>query len=322
MEETGDEHPLSETPMRAPLSTSLPRLAVVASLVAACAGIASAYDEEAVADNIQPYIGGWVGMYQVNTDDLANFARSGGSGPKLDLFWPAAPNGGVSLGVAYGRLHMGANIGYQMRNGGVISNASRSSNEISSTGLYPNFNYEVIPLDFNIDLAMLPNEYPVNLLAGGSFGVGFVRIQNPFRTLSRDQFNDSGKYVSTTYEAKENVFESSNFLLATAFVGARINLARRLNLEGQLGWRVLKTDEITYSEGYDPMRLASYTQKAVDSLSFGTLEPIPVDLSGAYVRLDLRWTFASKADKERTAALDRRRKVLDRVGAQVAVLER
>lgn len=303
--------------MRAPLSTSLPRLAVVASLVAACAGIASAYDEETVADNIQPYIGGWVGMYQVNTDDLAGIVNGSSQKPDLDLFWPAAPAGGISLGVAYGRIHLGANLGYQMINGGNISAADQAR-----YGLHKKFQYDVVPLDFNLDLAVLPNEYPVNLLLGGSLGIGFVRLQNPFLALGYGTYNDSGRLVTTTVEKKDNTFETNSFLLATGFVGARINLARRLNLEGQVGWRVLKTDGITYDQGLSPRRIADETYVGnSDTLKSYTLEPIPVDLSGAYARVDLRWTFASKADKERTAALDRRRKVLDRLGSQVAVLQ-
>lgn len=303
--------------MRAPFSSLMPRLAVVAALVASSAGLANALDEESVADHLQPYIGGWVGMYQVNTDDLELMVadnRGNGTSPRIDHFTALVPAGGISLGVAHGRLHLGANLGYQLRNGGTISSATRST-----YSLHPDYYYEVIPLDFSVEVAMLPNEYPVNLLLGGSFGIGFTRIQNPFRVLEQDQFNDSGRYVSTTYESKENVFETNSFLMATGFVGARINLARRLNLEGQVGWRVLKSDEITYSDGFSPMRVSNVNVKDGDSSGIALLEPIDMDLSGAYARVDLRWTFASKADKERTAKLEQRRKVLDRIGTQVAL---
>lgn len=304
--------------MRAPFSSSMPRLAVVAALVASSAGLANALDEESVADNLQPYIGGWVGMYQVNTEDLELFVASNRgttlTSPRIDHFSALVPAGGISLGVAHGRMHLGANLGYQLRSGGVISAANRNA-----FGLYPDFYYEAFPLDFNVEVAMLPNEYPVNLLLGGSLGIGFVRIQNPFRVLSQDQFNDSGRYVSTTFEEKDNSFETSNFLLATGFLGARINLARRLNLEGQVGWRVLKSDEITYSEGYSPLREANVTVKEEDSSAIALLEPIDMDLSGVYARVDLRWTFASKAEKERSARFEKRREVLQRLDAKVAL---
>lgn len=305
--------------MRAPFSSSMPRLAVVAALVASSAGLANALDEESVADNLQPYIGGWVGMYQVNTDDLELLVadnRGNGSSPRIDHFSALVPAGGISLGVAHGRLHLGANVGYQLRNGGDISTSLQNNPNLL---LHPGYRYEVIPLDFNVDVAMLPNEYPVNLLLGGSVGIGFVRIQNPFRVLEQDQFNDSGVFVSTTYEAKDNTFETSNFLMATGFIGARINLARRLNLEGQLGWRVLKTDEITYSEGYSPMRVSNVNVKDGDTTGIALLEPIDMDLSGVYARVDLRWTFASKAEKERSARLEKRRESLARLDSKVAL---
>jgi len=298
--------------MRAPFSTYLPRLAVVASLVASCAGLVSAYDEDNVADNLQPYIGGWLGMYQVETTDLRYLvARSSGSGktPNLDLFSSVVPAGGVSLGVAYGRLHIGANLGYQLRDGGDISKAKQDS-----FNLHPSYQYEVIPLDVNLDLAMLPNEYPINFLIGGSLGIGFTRIQNPFKGLVSQNALDT----TSTLTPKDNIWETNNFLQATGYVGARINLAQRLNLEGQLGYRILRTDAIQSDNGPNPAQPSEFTYNPDLTVKSYKLKSIPIDLSGAYLRVDLRWTFASKADKERAAALDHRRKVLERLDNKFA----
>ena len=162
----------------------------------------------------------------------------------------------------------------------------------------------------SLDLALLPNEYPINMLIGGSVGIGLFRFQNPF--LGEWRLEDT----TEVYYPKENSWETSNFLLATAYVGARINLARRLNLEGQLGYRLLNTDEIT-TDGPDPMMPGDVRQQ--DSGYVVTLKPIPVDLSGLYLRVDLRWTFASKADHERDARYEERRKVLERLDARTAL---
>lgn len=298
--------------MRAPFSSSMPRLAVVAALVASSAGLANALDEESVADNLQPYIGGWVGMYQVNTDDLelmvAKNRGTTATSPRFDHFTAIAPAGGISIGVAHGRLHLGANLGYQLRNGGAISKSLQTT-----LGLHPDYRYEVIPLDFNVDLAMLPNEYPVNLLIGGSAGIGFTRIQNPFMELSVIKGKDT-----TTYQ-KDNEFYSNNFLLATGYLGARINLARRLNLEGQVGYRLLSTDAVEFGEDPYPAQLDNYTVDSTGALKSVGLKPIEVDLSGVYARVDLRWTFASKAEKERSARLEKRRESLARLDSKFAL---
>lgn len=303
--------------MRATPSSILPRLAAVASIVASSAGLASAYDAETIGDNLQPYIGGWVGMYQVNTDDLrylAATAKGTGTTPDLDYFNPMVPAGGVSMGVAYGRLHLGANLGYQMRDGGKLSAAHQS------TGLYPDYHYDVIPLDINLDIAVLPNEYPVNLLIGGSLGIGFTRIQNPFLGMGHSEYDTSGNIKSVTVRPLSNEDETNSFGMATGYIGARINLARRLNLEGQVGWRLLRTDALEYDGPTDPAQVASTTYDSLGRIKKVELKPIPIDLSGAYARVDLRWTFASKAEKERSAALIRRRQALERLG-QVAFVD-
>ena len=301
--------------MRASSSLSLPRLATAAALVASCVGVATAYDDETVKDNIQPYIGAWIGMYQVETMDLEYLvARSrGGDKPHLDIFNPVAPAAGISVGVAYGRMHVGANVGYQLRDGEDFSKAKQAE-----YGVQPSYKYEVIPVDLSLDLAVLPNEYPINLLLGGSIGVAFVGIQNPF--LGLNMYKDSSGVI-TGYDryVKDNVWETNNFLLATGYVGARINLARRLNLEGQLGYRVLRTDALQSESGPNPAQIdyTSYDSKGTPTGM--SLKSIPVDLSGVYLRADLRWTFASRAEKEREAMLQERRKVLERLDARVAM---
>lgn len=303
--------------MRAPFSSSMPRLAVVAALVASSAGLANALDEESVADNLQPYIGGWLGMYQIQTNDLEYaVARGlGEPGPKMDLFSSMLPNGGISMGVAHGRLHLGVNLGYQLRDGDDIP--AKIKNELSVDGvtmLHPSFRYEAFPLDINFDLAMLPNEYPVNFLVGASGGISFVSIQNPLRAVA--VYYPDGRVV---VDPRENTWNTYNFVLATGYLGARINLARRLNLEGQVGYRLMKTDGLEggADAGWD--KKDSYTIDSLGNKIGDNLTPLPVDLSGAYARVDLRWTFASKAEKERSAKLEKRREVLDRLDAKVAL---
>ncbi|HOX51671.1 MAG TPA: hypothetical protein PKY05_09300, partial [Fibrobacteria bacterium] len=94
-----------------------------------------------------------------------------------------------------------------------------------------------------------------------------------------------------------NDWTYSNALLATGYIGARINLGRRLNLEGQLGWRVLQSDAMELGDGMVTGRLSEIkTDSAGKSTMF--IEPAPLDLSGAYFRVDLRWTFASQVERE------------------------
>lgn len=304
--------------MRAPFSSSMPRLAVVAALVASSAGLANALDEESVADNLQPYIGGWVGMYQIQTNDL-EYAVARGMGsttPRMELFSALLPNGGISLGVAHGRLHLGVNLGYQLRDGDDIPASIKNQVVSRTTGetmLHPSFRYEAFPVDINFDLAMLPNEYPVNFLVGASGGISFVSLQNPMRAVT--VYYPDGRVV---LDPRENVWNNYNFMLATGYLGARINLARRLNLEGQVGYRIMKTDGLEggADAGWD--MVDSYDIDSAGNMS-ANLTPLPVDLSGAYARVDLRWTFASKAEKERSARFEKRREVLQRLDAKLAL---
>lgn len=302
--------------MRAISTTLLPRLAAAAALVALCAGTASAYDEETVHDNLQPYLGVWLGMYQIETMDLEYaIARGLGSDePRIDIFNPLIPAGGVSLGVAYGRIHAGVNVGYQLRDGDDIPKKIRDSIPF----LHKSFRYEVIPVDVNIDLAVLPNEYPINLLLGGSVGIGFVNIQNPVSAVTVYTAQEDGS-TSAVLDFRDNSWNTYNFTLATGYVGARINLARRMNLEGQLGYRILRTDGLEGGgdAGWD--QIDSYNLDSTGAPVSVNLSPLPVDLSGAYLRVDLRWTFASKADKEREARMEERRKVMERLDARYAL---
>lgn len=308
--------------MRAFSTTFLPRLAAAASLVALCAGTTSAYDEETVGDNLQPYLGVWLGMYQVETMDL-EYAVARGLGtdqPRIDIFNPLLPAGGVSLGVAYGRVHAGVNVGYQLRDGDDIPKKYRDSIMMSSgeSLLHESFRYEVIPVDVNVDLAVLPNEYPINLLIGGSAGIGFVNIQNPVRAVRVTTIQEDGS-SSSVLDFRDNSWNTYSFTLATAYVGARINLARRMNLEGQLGYRILRTDGLEGGDDAGWDQVDSYNLDSLGNRVSDNHSPLPVDFSGAYLRVDLRWTFASKADKEREARLEERRKVLERLDARYAL---
>ncbi|MBK9576088.1 MAG: hypothetical protein IPK50_23175 [Fibrobacterota bacterium] len=264
------------------------RLAAAMAVLCAIPSQVRAWDEERVSSEIQPYFGVWAGSYMANTDDL--FYQVGDKEKKIlgdDYFLKVVPAGGVSFGAAYGRVHAGVNVGYQMLDG-----ATNKEKELSSIGLYSKYQYQVIPIDISLDVAMLRNEAPVNLLLGGSFGIGLVGIRNPFTALgSRDSLDT---LVSFYY----NDWSYTNALLATGYVGARINLARRLNLEGQIGWRVLKSDAMELGESKVTGR-ADEARRHVDSTRWRfSYAPVPIDLSGAYFRADLRWTFASQVERD------------------------
>jgi hypothetical protein len=171
------------------------------------------------------------------------------------------------------------------------------------------YRYQVIPVDFNIDVAMLPNESPVNFLLGGSVGLGLVGMQLPYFSLAT--MVDT---AHTKFSYYKNDWNYNNFLLATAYAGARINLARRLNLEGQVGYRVLKSSEIELGNGYQLVQTNSQT--VIDSsgrVTAETKQNIPISLSSFYLRADIRWTFASQAEKDEDRAAARRKEMSERL---------
>lgn len=266
----------------------LTRLAVAGTALCTFAGTASAWDEERIQNEIQPYFGVWGGMYMVETHDLERVA-----GVSDKFFSPVLPAIGGSLGVAYGRLHVGFNSGYQLIDG-----------DRTAPGAYY-YRYQVVPTDLSIDVALLPNETPINLLVGASVGLGLVGIQNPISVIK-----ETVDSTHTRYSYYGNDWNWNNFLLSTFYAGARINLARRLNLEGQLGYRVLKSSEFELGNSEELAQVVKET--VVDSsgkVQSKQLGHIPVDLSNFYLRLDARWTFASGAERDEARAAERVRRM-------------
>lgn len=277
----------------------LPRFAAAAAMLFALPTVVGAWDEDRVQSQIQPYFGVWAGMYMVNREDLGRLAMV-----NEDNFSAILPAAGLSFGVAYSRLHVGINGGYQLIDGDK-NMVSQYGAPVYEKSYY--YRYQVIPLDASIEVAVLPNEYPVNLLLGGSVGIGLVGMQLPFYQLYRreDTLN-----VTTFYS---NDWSYNNFLLATGYVGARINLARRLNLEGQLGYRVLKGDEVYL--GHGAVLVKKYQELENDSgrLVGARSADVPVSLSSFYFRADIRWTFASQAEKDEDRVSARRREMAERL---------
>lgn len=275
----------------------LPRFAAAAAMLAALPSVVGAWDEDRVQSQLQPYFGFWAGAYMVNTDDLNSLVDD-----KYDGFRPVVPAAGMSFGVAYSRYHVGVNAGYQLLDGGKIDAA-----RMARYSYYSDYYYQVIPVDINIEVALLPNEYPVNFLIGGSAGLGIVGVKNPISMTGRMQ--DTNLVVTYHY----NEWQYDGALLGTAYLGARINLARRLNLEAQLGWRALKLDGIPYGGGWYVARTKD--MQITPSLDTTVLsKEIPsVDLSGAYFRADIRWTFASQSEKDEDRVSARRREMAERI---------
>lgn len=274
----------------------LPRFAAAAAMLAALPSVVGAWDEDRVQSQLQPYFGFWAGAYMVNTDDLNSLVDD-----KYDGFTQVMPAAGMSFGVAYSRYHVGVNAGYQLLNGGKLDAARMA------TGMYySDFYYQVIPVDVNLEVALLPNEYPVNLLLGGSLGLGIVGIKSPIaRTWHAED-------TLVVWRRHYNEWQYSGALLGTAFIGARINLARRLNLEGQLGWRVLRADEVYLGDNYELVREKEYVDTSGVHAT-RSMESIPLDLSGAYFRADIRWTFASQSEKDEDRVSARRREMAERI---------
>lgn len=279
------------------------RLAAAAAMLVALPSMVGAWDEDRVQSQIQPYFGAWAGMYMVDRQDLKDLV-----GVEEDFFSSVRPAAGLSLGVAYGRVHVGINGGYQLIDGDYnpFSVNFGSRNYITNQFYY---RYQVIPVDISVDVAILPNESPVNLLLGGSVGLGLVGMQLPFHVLA--EMVDT---AHTRYTELDNSWNYNNFLMATGYVGARINLARRLNLEGQLGYRVLKSNEINIGEGYQLVKTRSWTElDSTQQITSEEKQNIPVSLSSFYVRADIRWTFASQLEKDEDRAASRSREMTERL---------
>lgn len=277
-------------------------LAVAGAVLCTLPSSARAWDEDRVQSEIQPYFGAWAGMYMSNNQDMNEMV-----GVSDNFFTNVHPALGGSLGVAYGRLHVGLNGGYQLLDGD--RSGIRVRNSDGSDNITPNYyyRYQVIPLDVSVDVALLPNKTPVNLLVGGSLGLGLVGMQLPFYDLPGN--SDSGH---TTYTEFKNDWNWNNFLLATAYVGARINLARRLNLEAQLGWRFLKSDEIDIGHGFQVVRPYQRTvNDTTGALISSKTTNIPIDLSSVYARADIRWTFSSQQEREEAQSAERVRRMHD-----------
>ncbi len=281
----------------------LPRLAVFAAMGASLPSAVNAWDEDRVQSQIQPYFGVWLGGYMINTDDLNQMINRSRTSTRysMDNFNPVMPAAGLSFGVAYSRLHVGVNAGYQLMDGDDIARAA-------TWNVYPSYRYQVIPIDLSMDVALLPNEYPVNLLVGGSAGLGLVGIKNPYKGVV-----EYGKDGDTTFYYLENEWNYMNALLATGYVGARINLARRLNLEGQVGWRVLTSDGVEIGDVDGIGIPKSETHDSTGAVVAREMRGMSLNLSGAYVRVDVRWTFASEAEKSEDRAAARNRVMTERM---------
>ena len=288
-------------------------LAMAGAVLCALPSGAHAWDEARIQSQIQPYIGVWTGMYLVNHQDLDNLVSIDNTNLGSSFFSSALPAIGGSMGVAYGRLHVGLNGGYQLVDGGPFPYTVTESNASGNVSWKPltssyNYQYQVIPVDVNVDVALLPNETPVNLLVGGSVGIGFVGMELPIYQLAA--MPDSTHIKVTSFN---NDWNWDNYLLATAYLGARINLAKRLNLEVQVGWRFLKSSEVYM--GHNTRLVQSTSQTFSDSTgklsASGDTAQIPIDLSDAYVRADIRWTFASKEQTDEDRASDRVRRMHD-----------
>ena len=279
-------------------------LAVDGAVLCTLPSSARDWDEDRVQSEIQPYFGAWAGMYLVNHQDLDNLVSSSKQ-LSSSFFSGERPAVGGSLGIAYGRLHVGFNGGYQLIDGDYLPKAIADADASLSSTYY--YRYQVIPLDISIDVALLPNKTPVNLLVGGSVGIGLVGLQLPIYVLANEV--DS---THTRYSYYHNDWNWNNYLLATIYVGARINLARRLNLEAQIGWRFLKSDEVDLDHGY--VLQETFQNTVVDSTgksSSRTYANIPIDLSAAYVRADIRWTFSSQQERDEAATAERVRRIHD-----------
>ncbi len=304
----------------------------------------AAYDDEMAQSELQPFVGAYLGVYAPDHSDLKAVA------PGANDFNKFVPGGGGELGVAYGRFHVGMSVGYQVWNHGDLSSTEAAADQYvypasfksikkstitgnpSDTSTYvqvvdkwavindyTNYSYDMIPFDVFVDAALLSNKSPVNLLVGGSVGVSLMSIRFPYAVYGTHVGDTTRYYLGTNEVEHEAVFNLS------AYTGVRINIAERLNLEAQIGWRVAYADSIYIGDmdanlskqngGIELVQAAdgqNYYEKVGSTKAIAQA----LDMSGAYARVDLRWTFASRSDKERRDRTSMRRDALN--GAMLA----
>lgn len=310
------------------------------TLAAALLGVATlghAYDEDHVQAHLQPFVGGYVGLYQNNLDDLNKIAAN------KDDFLKLVPNAGLSLGVAYDRFHAGFSVGYQLPNSSTVTpdtaffpigysrvrkdqvtgNPADSSayvirvSQVQALPYFKKYSYDLVPMEAFAEVTMFKNSSYVNFLMGGSVGVTYSTINLPMSVYVVNSGDTTKFYRGTNITEHETLFNSSVYL------GARINIAERLNLQGSIGWRFQFTDEI-YVSDMDSYLLNSDAEAHyhvgkdygwIDNVYEGAVARQRLDLSGAFVRADLRWTFASQSEKDADRATMRRQEIRD---AQIA----
>jgi hypothetical protein len=308
------------------------RWSVLAAMLLGAVTLGHAYDEDHAQAHLQPFFGVYLGAYQNSTDDVNNLLPN-----KKNDFLPVMPNGGVTLGVAYDRFHAGFGVGYQMPNYNDLSETDRNNNAMELKDIaygrstacedtvkacyffpgtsktyraFKDFSYDVIPLDAFVEVNLFKNSSAINFLMGGSAGAAFVSLTQP-RPLYSIKVQDTIKTYFGT--GGENGSDKQTLFLYTAYVGARINIAERLNLQGQVGWRGMFNDKIYYAD-CDCYAYETTEEDVVVDPATGTIKGlgyVPVrnyrlDLSGAFVRADLRWTFASQSEKDADRATMRR----------------
>ena len=310
------------------------RWSTLAAVLMGLVASAHAYDEDHVQAHLQPFFGLYAGGYQNNTEDVNNILTS-----KKNDFLPVVPAGGLTLGVAYDRFHAGFSLGYQMVNSNDLTTAERTANGksepivvkancpddtlktcfVKGSGpqllAFKDFNYDLIPLEAFAEVTMFKNSAYVNFLMGGSVGAAYMTLVNP-RALYGYQEADTLKYFVGT--GGRNGGDRQSLFLFTGYLGARINIAERLNLQATAGWRGLFSDEIysadcdCYLARNDSRQFSvdpeTGAQKWIGDVSQGKYR---LDLSGAFLRADLRWTFASQAEKDADRTSMRRQSLDD-----------
>lgn len=315
----------------------------LAAFMAGLVGVPQAYDNEQVQSHLQPFVGAYLGLYKPNKSDLQNMVSGSTS------FSTVMPGGGLELGVAYDRFHVGFAVGYQPANNGNVSGAAPEyfptpayttkdqvthlasdsgtsvivlANSPQKYNYYSKYSYDMLPLEAFVDMTLFKNSSAVNFLIGGSAGISFVSLTLPYPVYAVASGDTTRYFLGTNGTDHESLFNFSGY------VGARINLADRLNLEGQLGWRYAFTNEIYVSDMDADLRRnnsglevisSNNCPSCVESAKSVTSTNQRLDLSGPYARVDLRWTFASQSEKDMDRTSSRREALL---GAMVASAHR